>query len=472
MGQANGFFGVALIAFCAAAAGCFLALGPRRGMVVALLGGTLFVPVFEASAGVPLLRTKAMFVAGVVLILSLVLDARRWIRFRPSLLDLPVLVLCAAPYLAATANDLGAYEAWSAVFAATLVFGGPYLLGRVYLGHRRGLAELAVALVGAGLVYVPLCLWEIRMSPQLHRLAYGYSPTAMFAQNMRFGGFRPVVFMNHGLMVALFMASATLVAYWLWRTAARRKVAGIPLGAAWAVLGVTTLLCKSTGAAALLLVGIAVLEGTRLLRLPVLVLLLAAVPPVYCAARLAGWAGDGLVAAAANSVAAERAQSVGYRFVHETALVEKAMERPWLGWGRWGRSRIHDPSGRDVSVTDSMWIIALGETGLVGLLSLGLVLGLPVLLLLRAAPARHWAEPRVASAAALAAVALIGMVDDLLNTMATPAVLVIAGALISLWVAARAARAVPARRARPGPAAPRLPLPAGVAAGPWRGDAP
>jgi len=454
MGHPNGFFGVALVGFCAATVGCFLALGPRRGMLAALLGGTLFVPVFVATDGVPILRTKAMFVAGVVVAASLLLDLRRWSRLRLGWLDLPMLVLCATPFLAASANDLGPYEGWSAVFQTALVFGGPYLLGRLYLGDREGVADLAGALVLAGLVYVPLCLWEIRMSPQLHRLAYGFSPVEMFGQNIRFGGYRPVVFMNHGLMLALFMASATLVAYWLWRTGARRAVAlvglHLPMGLAAAALGLTTILCKSTGAVALLLAGIVVLEGTRLLRAPVLILLLLAVPPAYCAARVAGWSGEALIAATSGMVAAERAQSVEYRFANETLLVDKAMQRPWLGWGRWGRSRLHDATGRDVSVTDSLWVITLGETGLVGLVALGLALGLPILLLLRAAPARHWGERGVASAAALAAVGLIGMADDLLNTMATPAALAIAGALVALWRAARAARtAAPARPRRP-----------------------
>jgi hypothetical protein len=456
MGQPNAFFAVALVGFCVATVWCFLALGPRRGMLASLLGGTLFVPVFVATAGVslvPILRTKAMFVAGVVVAASLLLDTRRWGRLRPGLLDLPMLVFCFTPFLAASANGLGAYEGWSAVIHASVVFGGPYLLGRLYLGDREGLADLAGALVVAGLVYVPLCLWEIRMSPQLHRLAYGFSPVAMFGQNIRFGGYRPVAFMSHGLMLALFMASATLVAWWLWRTGARRALTvlglRIPMGLAAAALGVTTVLCKSTGAVALLLVGAAVLEGTRRLRSPVLILALLAVPPAYCAGRLAGWTGEALLAAASGSVAAERAQSIEYRFENETLLVEKALQRPWLGWGRWGRSRIHDETGRDVSVTDSLWVITLGETGLVGLIALGLALGLPILLLLRAAPARHWADKGVASASALAAVALIGMMDDLLNTMATPAALAIAGALVSLWRVARAARTTrpaPARR--------------------------
>jgi len=440
MGQPNDIFVVALAAFCVAAAACFVGLGPRRGMLAALLGGTMFVPVFGPAAGVPFLRTKAMFVAGVVLALSLALDGRRWRRLRPVAFDLPAVLLCVAPYLAAGANDLGPYEGGSGVLFASMVFGAPYLLGRLYLGDRDGLADLAGGLVLAGLVYLPLCLWEIRMSPQLHRLAYGFSPTTVFAQNVRFGGFRPSVFMNHGLMVALFMASATLVAYWLWRSGARRALVGLPMGAIAAALGVTTVLCKSTGAVALLLAGVAVLEGTRLFRTSLLVLLLLAVPPVYCAARIGGWGATELVLASAGAAGGDRAQSVQFRLRNEQELVAKAMERPWLGWGRWGRSRIFDESGRDVSIVDSLWIITLGESGLLGLISLWLVLAVPTLLLLRVAPARHWGERGVGAAAALALVGVIGLVDDLLNTMATPAVLVIAGALVSLHLAARSPR--------------------------------
>jgi hypothetical protein len=377
----------------------------------------------------------------VVLLLSFALDTRRWSRFRLSLFDLPALLLCVSPFLSALANDLGPYEGASGVLSTSMTFGAPYLLGRLYLGDREGLAEVAGGLVLAGLAYVPFCLWEIRMSPQLHRLTYGYSQTTMFAQNVRFGGFRPSVFMNHGLMVALFMASATLVAYWLWRTGARRAVAGLPLGAVAAVLGVTTVLCKSTGAAALLLVGIAVLEGTRLLKRPALILLLLAVPPVYCAARLGGWDGEALVTAATDAAGGERAQSVQFRLKNERELVARALQRPGLGWGRFGRSRIREESGRDLSITDSLWVITIGEGGLASLISLWLVLAMPIVLLLRTAPARHWSGPGVAAASAVAMVALISLVDDLLNTMATPAALLVSGALVTLHLAARAVRA-------------------------------
>ena len=37
-----------------------------------------------------------------------------------------------------------------------------------------------------------------------------------------------------------------------------------------------------------------------------------------------------------------------------------ALDRPVFGWGGWGRSRLHDDQGRDVSVTDGLCIISAG----------------------------------------------------------------------------------------------------------------
>ena len=59
----------------------------------------------------------------------------------------------------------------------------------------------------------------------------------------------------------------------------------------------------------------------------------------------------------------------GHRFENEQLLIKRAKIRPWLGWGRFGRSFVYDEDGRMVTIVDSMWIIAFGFTGLVGLLA-------------------------------------------------------------------------------------------------------
>jgi hypothetical protein len=70
-----------------------------------------------------------------------------------------------------------------------------------------------------------------------------------------------------------------------------------------------------------------------------------------------------------SSVSGERAQSLQTRFVNEDRLLERASQRLLFGWGRYGRSRIYDDYGKDISLTDGQWIITLGQFGIVGFLA-------------------------------------------------------------------------------------------------------
>src|SRR5262245_19095250 len=102
---------------------------------------------------------------------------------------------------------IGQYDAFSAV-VAQFIFFLPFLLGRQILHSSADTHEVLQVLVVAGLFYSLAILFEIRMSPQLYTWIYGYFPHS-FAQQMRDGGFRPVVFIGHGLVVAFF-AMATV----------------------------------------------------------------------------------------------------------------------------------------------------------------------------------------------------------------------------------------------------------------------
>jgi len=439
MGEDNVLVHIALLGFLPLTAACFSLLEPRRAVLSLLLVGWLFLPQFDGRYRVLILTSKAAFVPAVVLLGSITFDAR-WRRFRPRLFDLPMAVLCVGPFVSALSNELGAKEAVSAMLDATMTWGAPYFLGRVYLGDGRALKEFATALAVAALVYAPFCLWEIRMSPQLHHAVYGFR-AENFTTMVRFGGFRPSVFMQTGLAVAFFMAMGTLSAIWLWRTGARRELAGLPLN--WfcvPLLLFTTIVCKSTGAIILLAVGIAVLEGTRFLRTPAMIFALAVLPSAYCAARISGWGADTVVAVARDVVDEDRAGSVQFRFENEQLLIKRAKIRPWLGWGRFGRSFVYDEDGRVVTIVDSMWIIAFGFTGLVGLLAMGAMLAIPPVALSRALPTRYWANPDLAPAAALAVTLLLWTLDNLLNAMMTPAFPAIMGALTSFVLALRGAR--------------------------------
>jgi hypothetical protein len=115
---------------------------------------------------------------------------------------------------------------------------------------------------------------------------------------------------------------------------------------------------------------------------------------------------------------------------------------------------VHTEEGRDVVITDGMWVISLGTNGILGLAALLLTLAAPALLLLRRFPARHWGDPRLASAAALACIGLLWSIDNLFNAMMGPVLPAAGGALVSLATARRRARAHPpgtATASAPGP---------------------
>lgn len=440
MSQPTAFLYIALAAYAPFVAASFWLLGGRKGLLLSLLAGWMFLPWFsQVGRGIPILHNKEMFIPAVILGVSLVLDFRAWRRLRLQWFDLPVVVICLSPFFSSLSNGLGAYDGGAGVFASAMKWAAPYFLGRVYLGSPGAVLESAQALVLGGMAYLPFCLWEIRVSPQLHRQIYGFHQHS-FAQHIRDGHYRPMLFMAHGLMVAMFMASAALVAFWLWRSRSVEKFAGI--GAPWVVLALTvvTALCRSVGALLILLTGMLCLEATRRVRSSALLLLLALGPSAYCTVRISGWDAMPLVIEAERWLGPNRAESLRIRIVNERDLTAHALTKPLLGWGGWKSFRLHDEEGRDVSIVDSMWILRLGTVGLIGLIASGVFLALPLLLLLRAFPPAQWSHPRVAPAASLAAAVAAWGVDNLSNAMMSPVFPAIAGAVFSFCAIVTVAR--------------------------------
>ena len=165
------------------------------------------------------------------------------------------------------------------------------------------------------------------------------------------------------------------------------------------------------------------------------------------------WHGEQAVVAA-RALSEERARSLEFRLENEDLILTRALEKRWFGWGGWGRWRVRDDEGRDITISDGLWVIALGETGLVGLASLTAMILLPVVLLLRRVPAARWGHPAAAPAAALAVLLVLYMLDSLANAMPNPIYMLAAGGLGGLTLAAPRSRSVadPSPRARPVPA--------------------
>jgi len=418
----------------------FAVLPARRAVLAAYILAWLFLP--QAGIDVPGLpdvdkvnATSLGALIGIVLF-----DARRLQQFRPSWVDIPMCVWCLASIPSALTNPLPPeatsqlYDGISGVVKDFLTWGAPYLVGRLYLNDLIALRELAIGIVLGGLIYIPLCLFELRMSPCLHLWVYGYHPSS-FEMAIRFGGYRPMVFMQHGLMLGMWMASASLIAVWLWRTGSLRRVHGVPLGLLALGLIIVTILCKSVGAIALLAFGLAAMYAVRNVRSTAVILVLVAIPVLYMFLRAERiWSGQELVHLAAM-ISEERADSLLGRFENEDLIAQKAAQKPLFGWGGWGAWRVKDEFGRDITVSDGMWVIALGEKGLVGLTSLSALVLLPIVLLAWRVRARQWSTAWAAAPAALAMLLLLYALDNLLNAMMNPVYFLAAGGLSGLYLA-------------------------------------
>ena len=199
------------IVFC-----LFKIYAPRKAVIISFIGGLLFLPE-RAGFRLPLIPDYQGMVAtcyGIVLAI-LVYDFQRLKDFKLGWIDLPMLIWCICPIFSSISNDLGTYDGVNEAITQTVTWGLPYFLGRFYLNTLTALEELAINIIKGGMIYVPLCIYEGRMSPQLHNMLYGYYPPSFrHCSILPFGRLqKPMVFMEHGLMVGMWMMMVTLVGF-------------------------------------------------------------------------------------------------------------------------------------------------------------------------------------------------------------------------------------------------------------------
>ena len=236
----------------------------------------------------------------------------------------------------------------------------PLLLGRKVLATADNQRQFLNVLVLAAVGYAFLALYEVRMSPQLNNIVYGFFPHS-WLQHIRGGGFRPLVFLTHGLWLGIFFACATLAAVGMAlisRTGADRLKFVL---AACFLLG-TIFLSKVLGALMITLILIPVLLFPRRIQL-IATAGLTVVILLYPTLRAADLVPTEGVLAAAGSISSERADSLKFRLDQEDRLLERARQKPVFGWGGYGRDRIFNDEGRDTTVTDGRWIIVFGQGG-------------------------------------------------------------------------------------------------------------
>jgi hypothetical protein len=338
----------------------------------------------------------------------------------------------------------------------------PFLLGMTFLGTHERHVTLLRALAIAGALYGVLALVEVRLSPQINIWVYGFFPHS-WLQHVR-GGFRPVVFLQHGLWLGIFLAMATLAACALWRQAIADRLA--PRKWLWTALwlGFVLVLSRNLGATFLTLLIAPVIVFAGLRKQVIVAAVLAGTVFCFPILRSAGLVPTDTILTGFSKIDADRADSLRVRFVNEDRMLARANQKPLTGWGGYGRNRVYDERGRSITISDGAWIIILGGSGWLGYLARFGLLTLPLILL--ALRRREEITPATAGLMLVGGVALMDLIP---NATLTPVTWLVCGAIAGRYM--RAVAPDPQRERRgvlpPGstPALRGIGLPGAVASG-------
>ncbi|MCV2864060.1 O-antigen ligase family protein [Albidovulum sediminicola] len=301
----------------------------------------------------------------------------------------------------------------------------PFVIGWLYLGSPQDLRRLVTVVALAGLAYSLPALFEVRMSPQLNTWIYGFFQHS-FLQHIRASGYRPVVFLGHGLALSIFLAQTVFAAIALWRGRERGRGAGAQWLVAAAWLFMTLILSKSLGAFVIACAfGLLLLVGTRR-AITIFAAIVVTSVTLYPVLRGSSLSPADSVYEIVNTFNAERAESFKFRLDNEDELLDRANQKPLFGWGSWGRNRIFDPrTGEDLSITDGDWILTIGVFGWFGYMSKYGLFAIPIIALAR----RRKAPQLTFAACGLCMIQAANILDAIPNATIVPVTWLIAGAL-------------------------------------------
>jgi hypothetical protein len=420
----------------------FYILPLRKAIVYSLILGICFLPVYRIGiAGLyDWDKTTAIFVPiYFFLILREIRGIKNRPRFRFRWFD-TIPLLYGLGYAATVyQNDLGLREFASYFLDISINVIMPYFVGRLYFSEIKDHKVIANVLLIVALIYLPFCFYEMRLSPVLHSYVYGFGQH-VFAQTYRMGGWRPMVFMRHGIELGLFMAVASVVGFWLVRSGT--IVRGIPVIMIILVF-ITAMMSKSFGAIILMFVAIAALLLSNFFRSSVPIIILFLIPPLYISNRVMNLELEKPVLEEMRRIfPLHRFRSLSLRITNENRLARKAEKQFYFGYGRFGgqliyldeeENALYDPEKllrlektfegssaiRQFIRIDSGWIIEYGKMGMWGMFLYFSMFQIPLFGLCRSIPSHLWDTKEFAATAALSVAVAAVSYDLLLNHFPT-----------------------------------------------------
>ena len=419
----------------------FLINETHKACALCLVGGWLFLPFINFS--IPALPDldKSLITCLTIFLFTFFFKNKVFLNLKFSKLDLPITLFCLSTGFASQANSMPMYDIVSTTFGKFLLCGVPYFIGRAIFTDETKRAYLIKIIILGAVIYIPLTLYEIRFSPNLHFWTYGFYQHS-FVQQKRSWGWRPMVFFKHGIPLASFFCVTSILACVEQRTAkglSFEKKLTLPLICISLVL--ITFLTQSQ-ASILTLIFCLFWIYTNILWINILYLLFSLAAPIFIYSRLSllhtGQALTDLLEKL--NVDITRIKSVAFRYDQENFSIPYMNKFFWFGTHTWGPNSIMSGAMQSQGefgdwnyVYDSNWYIVYATTGFIGILSNQITLLLPAILL------SFYGTQKLSSkdatfASAIAIAVLSRSIDFLLNAFQDPILYVLLGATSSLWL--------------------------------------
>lgn len=271
------------IAFLILGIATFAVLKPRKAVAIVYICGLLFLPVsyypslpteisdtatfssyqiMTSALPADSLINKALIAAITALIGAMIFDHRKLIKFRPTIIDLPMTCWCFWPLIQSFFGDANP-AGWISSLYIFSIWGAPWFLGRIYFHERAGRLELADIVVGATLLLLPITLIEGISGQRVYEWIFGIHPFANVGAE-RYFGYRPLAMFEDGNQYGLWLCCAALLAVWRLKTLSQddskllRTVVAV-------ILCLMAIAAQSVGALMLIFAGMTVLHSERLL---------------------------------------------------------------------------------------------------------------------------------------------------------------------------------------------------------------
>ena len=188
-------------------------LPPDKALIWTILGGYMVLPtlvVFNLPVVPDLTKDSVPALAAAAIVVFRLRD-RISVLPKSTIGKMLICLFVLSPFATVLTNGDTIYNAKAALPAlriydsvATIATQGiallPFFLARRYLATPEAMRTIVMALVAAGLAYSLPIMIESRLSPILNLTFYGYMQHDFF-QTLRFGGYRPMVFLQHPLWV-------------------------------------------------------------------------------------------------------------------------------------------------------------------------------------------------------------------------------------------------------------------------------